>query len=106
MGTRGKIIFTLALALALGLVGYSLIGPQGGKQVLLQTELTQLLEANRRLVEENRRLGLEIDGLKTRRDYQEKVARDELGLVKSDEVMIHLPDPPKKQDSGRLQESP
>ena len=103
MGTREKIIFTLALALALGLFGYSLLGPQGGKQAQLQAELTRLIEENQRLVEENRRLGLEVGALKTRRDYLEKVARDELGLVKPDEFIFHLPGEP---DGGRPEESP
>ena len=91
MEARWKIAFILALALALGFIGYTLIGPGGGgNQARMQTELEEILKENQELREENRSLTLQVDALKRRRDYLEKVSRDELGLVKKGEVVIHL----------------
>ena len=90
MEARWKIAFILALALALGFIGYTLIGPGGGgNQARMQTELEEILKENQELREENRSLTLQVDALKRRRDYLEKVPRDELGLVKKGEVVIH-----------------
>ena len=92
MDTRWKVMFILASALALGMIAYTLLGPGGGgKRAQLQAELTRIEDENRRLAGENRRLSLEVQALKSRRDYLEKVARDELGLVKKDEMVFHLP---------------
>ena len=97
MEARWKIAFILALALAIGFIGYTLIGPgSGGNQAQMQTELDRILKENQNLREENRRLTMEVDALKRRRDYLEKVSRDELGLVKNGEVVIHLKDQKEK----------
>jgi cell division protein FtsB len=88
---RWKIAFILALALAIGFIAYTLIGPGGGgNQEQMQAELDTILKENQSLREKNRRLTLEVDALKRRRDYLEKISRDELGLVKKGEVVIHL----------------
>ncbi len=100
MDTRWKVMFILALALALGMIAYTLLGPGGGgKRAQLQAELTRIEKENRRLTGENRRLILEVQALKSRRDYLEKVARDELGLVKKEEMVFHLL-AKEKADSG------
>ncbi len=90
MGSREKILLTIALALVLGLAGYGLFGPGSGKRTQLAAELERLQRENRELAAENRRLALEVDALQNRRDYQEKVIREELGLVRPDEVIIQL----------------
>jgi cell division protein FtsB len=93
---RWKIAFILALALAIGFIGYTLIGPgSGGNQAQVQVELSRILKENQKLRGENRRLSLEVDALKRRRDYLEKVSRDELGLVKKGELVIHLNERPR-----------
>ena len=97
MEARWKIAFILAMALAIGFIGYTLIGPgSGGNQAQMQIELDRILKENQELHEENRRLTMEVDALKRRRDYLEKVSRDELGLVKKGEVVIHLKDQKEK----------
>ena len=94
MGLREKILFALTVALAIALVGYTLLGPGGGKHAQLEGELDQLKEDNRRLTEAIHRLTLQVEALKSRPDYQEKVAREELGLVRPDEVIVRLPAQP------------
>ncbi|MBW1810046.1 MAG: septum formation initiator family protein [Deltaproteobacteria bacterium] len=92
METSAKVAFLLAMALALGFIVYTLIGPGGSsKQTRLKTELERIQKENRALAEENHRLALEIEALKKRLDYIEKVAREELGLVRPDEVILNLP---------------
>lgn len=103
MATREKIGIAVVLAVALGLVGYTLLGPGGGKRVQLSQELATLQAQNLKLLETNKRLTLEIEALKTRRDYQEKVVREELGLVRADEILVHLPD---KNPSRNKAETP
>lgn len=98
MEARWKIAFILALALAIGFIGYTLIGPgSGGNQAQMQIELDRIQKEIQSLRETNHRLTLEVDALKHRRDYLEKVSRDELGLVKKGEVVIHL----KERPGGR-----
>jgi cell division protein FtsB len=104
--TSAKVAFLLAMALALGFIAYTLIGPGGSsKQTRLKTELEQIQKGNRSLAEENHRLALEIEALKKRLDYIEKVAREELGLVRPDEVILNLPPsnsyPPDKNNNKR-----
>ena len=101
MGARQKILFTVVLALALGLVGYTLLGPGGGKRDQLEGELAALQAQNAKLREQNRRLALEVEALKTRLDYQEKVTREELGLVKPDEVIVRMPSTVDGGDPGK-----
>lgn len=91
MGRRTKIVFFCCLAIAVGFLIYAVIHSGGsGKQVQLQRELDKTLEENQRLKEENRRLSQEVEALNRREDYLEKLARDELGLVRKDELILQL----------------
>lgn len=94
MSTRVKILFLLAAALALAWMAYTALGPGGARQAGLHRQLERLREQNRRLDEKNRRLLLEIDALKKRDDYIERLARDRLGLVAPGELVLRLPDQP------------
>ena len=91
MGKRTKIIYFCCLALAVGFLIYAVIHSGGsGKQVQLQRELDKTREENQHLKEENRRLFQEVEALNRRQDYLEKLARDELGLVRKDELILQL----------------
>ncbi len=97
-----RIFFITSLAIAVGLVGYSLLGPGGGsQQAHLQAELEKLQEENRELSIKIERQRLEVEGLKTRRDYLEKIVRNELGLIRKDEVVFKF-DEKKQADSGQI----
>jgi cell division protein FtsB len=106
LGARAKIVFVLCLALALGLLAFSLLGPGGGARAELRGELERLVAENARLREQNRQLALEVDALKNRPDYLEKVARDELGLVKPDELIFQLQSVPDAGADGGEEEAP
>jgi cell division protein FtsB len=86
-----KILFSVFLTLVVGFIAYSLLSPSSGKQAHLKKELAQLESQNQKLELQNKRLRLEIKALKTRKEYIEQTAREELGLVKADEIVIQLP---------------
>jgi cell division protein FtsB len=95
LGRRTKIVYFCCLAVAVGFLIYALIHSGGsGKQVQLQRELEKTVEENQHLKEENRRLSQEVEALNRRQDYLEKLARDELGLVKKDELILQLDNRP------------
>jgi cell division protein FtsB len=85
------------VALALGYVPYQLYGSTGLSRYLkLKAERETLHDGNRRLREDNLRLLKEIeslseaDGRTLSRAAVERVARDELGLVRPGEIVFQL----------------
>lgn len=62
---------------------------------LLETEKKQLVKENQRLEHQNLMLYREIDRLKTDLKYIENVARQELGMVGKDEVILRMEQPPE-----------
>ncbi|MBN2498672.1 MAG: septum formation initiator family protein [Deltaproteobacteria bacterium] len=83
-------MFIVCSALAVGFFGYAVWGSSGGKRGQLEEELAEMRSWNDALRIENQRLRLEVDALKRRSDYLEQVARDELGLVRADEILFQL----------------
>jgi cell division protein FtsB len=87
-----KVSFLLALALALGFIAYTLLGPGGGaKRAQLEAELQRIQGENKKLQEENRRLSLQAKALQERNDFIEKTIREELGLIRPDELILSMP---------------
>lgn len=89
---KERFLLVAALAVSLGLLGYSLLGPESGKRTQLENELSQTLEENRKLRELNQHLTLSIEALQKKGEYLEKIVREELGLVKPGEVILKLPE--------------
>lgn len=56
----------------------------------LRNTYTELKNQNRSIEEENKRLLREIKNLKENPDYIERLAREELGLVKKDEIVFQI----------------
>jgi cell division protein FtsB len=81
-------------ALVVTLVGAALFG-EGGvvRHERLAEELAQIRALNDELLDDNRRLGLEVDALRHDDAYVESVIRDELGVVRPNEVVFILPGP-------------
>jgi len=88
------------LFLGLGLVVFlfhDLFGPRGLLTMRRQQkELSQLQQEIRRLQEENRRVAEEIEALKTDPKTVERIAREEMGLAKPNELVFRLPEEPRK----------
>jgi len=80
-----------ALAVAFGLLPYRVYGGAGlGRLHQLRRELDDLTARNRAVAEENERLRAEVHGLRYDLGAIERVAREELGLVKQDEVVFQI----------------
>jgi cell division protein FtsB len=62
---------------------------------LLETEKERLVRENQRLEHENLMLYREIDRVKNDLKYIENVARQELGMVGKDEVILRMEQPPE-----------
>ena len=106
MALRSKIAILIALALGLGSIAYTLISPGGESKVAqLEAELRKIQAHNQRLAQDNRRLVLEVDALKHRKDYLEKIAREELGLIRKDEVVLQLPAPVRSPAAASKQKT-
>jgi cell division protein FtsB len=66
-------------------------GPDGVTRALqLESDLDQLVRGNRKLRKENRALRKKIKSLKTDRGVIEQVARDELGMVRPEDIVFQL----------------
>jgi cell division protein FtsB len=87
------------LAVALGYVPYQLYGSSGlARYIHLKGERDALHEANLKLHVENQRLRGELEALSDdngdlSRSAVERAARDELGLVKTGEVVYQVAEP-------------
>lgn len=87
---RWLLRLTLAglLAAALGYLPYHVYGPEGlVRAERLEQELGRIQQGNRELVQENRELRRQIERLKHDPAAVEQVARDDLGLVRPNEVI-------------------
>lgn len=63
--------------------------------VLLKQEQGELVKKNERLTRENLAISIEIDRLKNDLTYIENIARQELGMISKDEIILkpkNLPD--------------
>jgi cell division protein FtsB len=59
----------------------------------LSAELQDLRESNEELVREIATLKGEIDALRSDPNYVERIARDELGMVRAEEFVFQFPRP-------------
>lgn len=87
-----KYMLIVGAALA-GILAFSLFGRNGLIHLYkADQERLQLEEKVADMERENERLRQEIQKLTNDPQYVEKVAREELGMVKPDELVFHLPD--------------
>lgn len=82
----------LALVLVLGYLQYQLwFGPGSLQDVQrLEREIAAQRIQNARLLERNERLRAEVADLRTGRDAVEERARNELGMVRADELFFQV----------------
>lgn len=98
MSTRTKILLALAGLALFAMLIFIVFGDYGlADYRLLKQERDRLMLKNAQLEEQNRSLYRQIERLKTDLDYIESVARQELGMIGKDEVIIQL----KKNARGK-----
>lgn len=91
MSTKEAILFSLSLVVLLTLVLFIVFSDQGLVDLYaLRQEKRALLNQNNRLVEQNIRLIRAVDRLNNDLEYIENVARQELGMVGRDEVILKI----------------
>ena len=56
----------------------------------MQRQLSEATERNQRLTRENEALKREIEGLRSDPELWERAAREELGFIRPDEIVIYL----------------
>lgn len=90
MAGRSKLLrLAVGLAVSLGLI--SLVDGGGFRRYFrLQREIEAIAQRNRRLADENAALKREIEALSSDPESIERAAREVLGFIKPDEVIIKL----------------
>jgi cell division protein FtsB len=84
-----RMTLAVAIAIGIGYVPYRAYGPQGvGKALRLERELADLAGENAKISQENRKLRRQIDVLRSSPRAAERVARDELGLVRPEDMVF------------------
>ncbi|MDJ0987672.1 MAG: septum formation initiator family protein [Desulfobacterales bacterium] len=97
MTKKQSILITIAVALMFSMLFFIIFGEHGFIDLnTLRDEKVQLQERNEQLTDQNLSLSVEIDRLKHDPHYIENVARQELGMVGENELILkprHMPKP-------------
>ena len=89
MTKKQTIPLSAAILILVSLLFFILFSEHGLTDLnMLQKEKTLLIIENRALDRKNRARGIEIDRLKNDPEYIESIARQELGMVGRDEVIL------------------
>ena len=98
MISKQNILLAFAIIVLFSLLMFTLYGENGLADLYrLKTERDILLKKNDELIRENLSLYREIERLKNDPEYVENVARNELGVIGKDEVVIKV----KKGGKGK-----
>jgi len=98
MTDQNRKIFLIAGIIALVILLWLTFSPWGAISYFkLERELGETRSRNHELTETNRAMTAEIDRLKNDSTYLEKVARDQYGLLRKNEVVFKTPPPVKKE---------
>ncbi len=85
-----KYIFFLSLFVS-GMLLLAVFGSRGLVQIYrLEEERNRIQMSNARLQEENRKIAEQVQRLRHNKEEVEKVAREELGLVKKGEIVYQF----------------
>ena len=97
MTKKQKILLSVSVLLLAALFIFIIVSEHGLADLRhLKTERDQLTEENKKLTRENQAISIEIDRLKHDPQYIENIARQELGMVAEDELILKpqkLPQP-------------
>lgn len=91
LDAKNKILISIIILFLFAMLFFIVFGENGLVDLgLLKQEKDRLMEANRRLEQENLTLYREINRLRNDMAYIESVARKELGMVKEEEIILKL----------------
>ena len=99
-----KLLAVRVVALVVLLVAgqYVFNAESRAQSIEIEDELRRMVEQNDGLADENRKLRLEAASIQRDDRYLEKIARQEFGMIKKDEVVYHfLVDPPPLRAAPR-----
>jgi cell division protein FtsB len=91
MTSRQKILLSFTLIVIFSMLLLIVFGDNGAADLrLLRTKRDRLIEKNEILARENMQLYHQIERLRNDSEYIESIARQELGMIGKDEVIIQL----------------
>jgi cell division protein FtsB len=89
MAKKEKILVFMSLFLLMGLFIYIIFSKHGYLDLIhLKQEQSRLIQKNDQLARENHAISIEIDRLENDLSYIESIARQELGMIKKDEIIL------------------
>jgi cell division protein FtsB len=93
MFTRRKLLWVVAVLVFLTALGVFLSGEELSSYRSLSQGALALRQRNQELLAENAKLRAEIDALKTNPKVVERALREELGYIRSDEMIFSFEGP-------------
>lgn len=89
MTRKLNILLSIAVLLLLSLFFFIIVSEHGLADLrFIKKERDRLVEDSKRLSRENQTIGIEIDRLKHDPAYIESIARQELGMIGKDEIIL------------------
>lgn len=99
MTKKQNILLSISVLLLLALFFFIIVSEHGLADLrFLKKERDRLVEENKKLTRENQAISVEIDRLKHDPLYIESIARQELGMIGEDEIILkpqNSPEPKK-----------
>ncbi len=98
MTKKKSVLLSIAILLFLGLFFFIIVSEHGlADLIFLKKEQDRLVEKNKRLTRENLSISVQIDRLKHDPEYIENIARQELGMIREDEIILKPSAPEQKK---------
>jgi cell division protein FtsB len=89
MSKKQNILLSISILLLLALFFFIIVSEHGLADLrFLKKERNQLVEENKKFTRENQAISVEIDRLKHDPAYIESIARQELGMIAEDEIIL------------------
>ena len=89
MTKKENILVSISILLLIALFIYIVVSKHGYLDLIhLKQEQGKLIQKNEQLTRENHAISIEIDRLENDLSYIESIARQELGMIKKDEIIL------------------
>ena len=98
MTKKHNVLLSISVLLLLGLFFFILVSEHGLADLrFIKKERDRLVEENQKLTGINQALSVEIDRLKHDPAYIESIARQELGMIGADEIILKSKSSPEQK---------